>query len=91
MAQTDPLQPSRRRGYRPTALNIGCLMIVSRVALAGAGVVVGALVVWSISIGWFPSHGDRISRASNPGAFWWVMSVSSVVGLILISFGLFLR
>ena len=43
------------------ALNIGCLMIITRVVLAGAGVVVAALVIWAIRI-----RSSRIAGIRHP-------------------------
>ena len=66
-------------------------MIVMRVVFAGGGTLIFGLVLWAIRTGWYPSHGERISRTANPIAFWAVMATGAVMGLLFVSFGLFVH
>jgi purine-cytosine permease-like protein len=64
-------------------------MIVTRLIFGSAGALVLALVLWAIRIGWYPSHGERVSRAASPITFWSVMSVTAAVGVVFLLAALF--
>ncbi len=56
-------------------------MIMMRLLFGVIGALICGLVVWAVRVGWYPSHGERISRTANPIAFWSIISVSALLGV----------
>ncbi len=55
-------------------------MILGRIIFGAVGILIFVPLLWALRSGGYPSHGERITRANNPIAFWSVMGVTGAAG-----------